>query len=343
MIFRPLYENEKAKYNSVVHHPLQSWEWGEFRRSIGVEVERLGVFVGEKLQHGIQVTFHQVPKLGWQIGYFPRGYMPDSDQLSILKQIGKKHGAIFIKLEPNVVQSLSRVSAHDKISNYLLENGCKFGRPLFTKYTFRLDLTNSEEKILKGMKSKTRYNLRLAQKKGVRVVENTTLEGMENYITILGETTKRQGFYAHTPDYFRKMWQSLGKSGILRIFQAEYQDQVLASWIVFVFGESLYYPYGASRSIHREVMASNLMMWELIKFGKSKQLKIFDMWGALGPDADKSNKWFGFHKFKEGYGGDLSEFVGTFDLVLNPPLYSIFKIGESLRWKLLRLKAKLRR
>ena len=88
-------------------------------------------------------------------------------------------------------------------------------------------------------------------------------------------------------------------------------------------------------------MASNLLMWEMIQFGKNSGCTLFDLWGSLGPEPDKSNPWYGFHRFKKGYGGDLVEFVGTYDLVLDDPLYSLFTIADKVRWKLLRLRTKL--
>jgi len=342
MLVRKITREEKNIYNSVVDHPLQSWEWGEFRKTTGVKIERIGFFERGKLHKAFQATFHNVPFFNKPAAYFPKGFMPDDDQISALKQIAKKHNALFIKMEPNVAQKVGIPSAHNKITKFLLKNDCVPGRPLFTKYTFQLDLTQTEEKLFSKLESKTRYNTRLAYKKGVRIYENSSKEGIEQYIDILKETTGRQGFYAHTPDYFRKMWKALSNSGMMRIFNAVYQDQVLVSWIMFIFNNKLYYPYGSSRSIHRNVMASNLMMWEMIKFGQKQGCTKFDMWGSLGPDPDKKNKWYGFHRFKKGYGGNLMEFLGTYDLVTNQPMYQLFQIADNLRWKWLRLKTKLR-
>lgn len=341
MLFRPLREDERELYNSVVQHPLQSWEWGEFRKKTGLIVERIGIFDNKKLISALQVTFHPVPVLGRNVGYFPKGYMPDDDQLAILKQLAKKHSALFIKLEPNIAQKVAAPSGHKHIHDFLLSNGSVPGKPLFTKYTFQLDLTESEEKLFENLSSKTRYNVNVAYKKGVKIFENTTEAGLEEYLAILQETTKRQGFYAHDAEYFRKQWQTLGQTGMMRIFTAVYEEKVLVSWIMFLFNGVLYYPYGASRSKHRDVMASNLLMWEMIKFGKSQGCHTFDMWGALGPEPNEKDPWFGFHRFKKGYGGELMEFLGTYDLVIDPPMYKIFTIGESLRWKLLRLRMKL--
>ncbi len=343
MLLRPLRDEERAQYNAVVNHPLQSWEWGEFRQRTGLEVARIGFFDQGKLQKGLQVSFHPIPVFGQAAGYCPKGFMPDEEQLAALKQLGQQHNALFIKLEPNVAQKVGVPSGHSEIYDFLVAHDCQPGRPLFTKFTFQLDLTSDVEKLFAQLNNKTRYNVNLAHKKGVQIVENSSPEGMEQHLEILQETTNRQGFYAHSPDYFRTMWQTLGQSGMLRIFEAHYEGQVLVSWIIFIFNGVLYYPYGASRSANRDVMASNLMMWEMIQFGKSLGCTLFDMWGSLGPEPDEKDPWFGFHRFKKGYGGELVEFIGTYDLVLNHPMYQIFRVVEDWRWKLLRLKARLRR
>lgn len=343
MLLRPLRDEERDLYNSVVNHPLQSWEWGEFRRKTGLEIERVGFFDNGKLQKALQVTFHPIPVIGGTAGYLPKGFQPDDEQLAALTQLGKKHGALFIKMEPNVPELAENKPQFADLTSFLTSHNAAPGRPLFTKYTFQLDLTPSEEQLFSQLSSKTRYNVNLAHKKGVTIVENTTEQGLEEHLKIQAETTARQGFFAHTPDYFRTMWQTLGSSGMMRIFEAHYEGQVLVSWIMFIFNGVLYYPYGASRSAHRDVMASNLMMWEMIVFGKQQGCTSFDMWGSLGPEPNENDPWFGFHRFKKGYGGALMEFLGTFDLVLDHPKYQLFRIAENWRWKLLRIKARLKR
>lgn len=343
MILRPILENEKEIFNAVVDHPLQSWQWGEFKQKEGVTVERIGFFDGNRLKKGLQVFFHKIPHTSYTMGYFPKGPMPDEDQLAALKQLAKQNNAVAIKLEPNVCHPVDADSGHEEIKKLLLSHGCREGKPLFTRYTFVLSLEPSLDALANQLKSKTRYNIHLAEKKGVTIVENSTDEGLKTHLEILAETTKRQGFFAHSPKYFQDMWELFKGSGMMRIFEARYQDMVLTSWIMFVHHNMLYYPYGASRSQHREVMASNLMMWEMIVFGKTLKLDSFDMWGALGPDPDPSDPWFGFHRFKQGYGGTLCEFLGTYDLVTNPTMYSMYTFADTLRWKYLRAKTRLRR
>lgn len=343
MLIRPIGEEEKRRYNQVVRHPLQSWEWGDFRKKTGLAVERIGFFQAGKLEKALQVTFHPIPYIGKTAGYFPKGDMPDAEQLAALSQIAKKNNALFIKMEPNIAQKVGNTSAHISIDSFLKDNGAVPGRPLFTKYTFQLDLTPPEDELYAKLKSKTRYNVNLAFKKGVRIVEDSSAEGMNMYLDVLKETTNRQGFYAHSPSYFQQMWDSLGSSGMIKIFHAVFENTILTSWVMFVFNDVLYYPYGASRNENRNLMASNLMMWEMIKYGKAIGCRSFDMWGSLGPEPNEKDPWFGFHKFKEGYGGDLVEFLGTYDLVYDPNLYKLFTLAENWRWKILRLKAKLQK
>ncbi len=341
MLLREIKPEEKDSYNSVVSHPMQSWEWGEFKKEAGTKVERWGFFENGKLKKALQVTFHKLPYINYQAGYFPKGYMPDKEQLAALKQLGEKNNAIFIKLEPDVAAKADSASGHKLVHDFLTTNDCVPGRHLFGKYTFEIDLNQTEEELFAKLSSKTRYNVRLAYKKGVRILENTSEEGMETFIQILEETSKRDGFYIHTPDYFRKMWQAMKDSGMMHIFHATYENTVIVAWIIFEFNGDLYYPYGSSRSVYKDVMASNLMMWEMIRYGQQQKCKKFDLWGSLGPDPNPKDPWYGFHRFKKGYGGDLMEFLGTYDYVLNKPIYQLFTFVDNLRWKFLRIKTKI--
>jgi len=352
MSFREIELSEKAVYNQSVSHPLQSWEWGEFRKKTGVTVIRRGKFEGKKLIDAFQLTIHPLPKLPFTIGYIPKGNLPTAEMLAELETIGKKYKCIFIKLEPNVEKHVGadlcvRPEARSKeqelkIGKYALPQS---PHPLFTKYTFELDLTKSEDELMQQMNQKTRYNVKLAQRRGVEVQEDTSEKAFKEYLRLTFETTKRQGFFAHDEGYHRLMWEIIGRTHrsaptelTAHLLTAKYQTKVLVTWIVFLFNNVLYYPYGASSNEHRELMASNLMMWEAIKWGKAHGAKRFDLWGSLGPNPDSNDPWYGFHRFKEGYNPRLVEFVGSYDLVLNPILYRLYTIMHHVRWLLLRLK-----
>jgi len=202
MLIRSVKDEEQTLFNQIIDHPLQSWGWGEFRKKTGVAVERLGFYENGTLSKGLQITFHPIPLMGKTAGYLPKGFIPDEDQLAALKTLGKQHNSLFIKLEPNVASPVQTAQAtHQKLHQFLLDHGCQPGKPLFTRYTFELDLTPDEETLFAGLNSKTRYNTKLAQKKGVQIFENSSQEGLDIYLKILGKTTSRQGFYAHKPDY----------------------------------------------------------------------------------------------------------------------------------------------
>jgi lipid II:glycine glycyltransferase (peptidoglycan interpeptide bridge formation enzyme) len=338
MTIRPIPPEEKKAYNEVVSHPLQTYEWGEFREKTGLKVIRRGVYEGEKLVAGFSLTIHKIPKTSWTIGYLPKGDFPNDALIGELKKIGKEEKCIFIQLEPNIIAGKNEKTMAD----FGLKSAA---HPLFTKYTFVLDLTKSEEEILKNMHSKTRYNIRVAQRHDVQIVEDNSRTAFESYWQLSEETTNRQKFFAHSKLYHTLQWDLLNVSKKRKdnaltshLFLAKYNDKVLTAWLLFVFKDTLYYPYGASSTQHREVMASNLMMWEVIKFGKNKGLKQFDMWGALGPNPDTKDPWYGFHSFKEKYSPAAVEFIGSYDLVINPMLYEGFKVANKLRWLLLRLK-----
>ena len=160
---------------------------------------------------------------------------------------------------------------------------------------------------------------------------------MEDYIRLMEETTKRQGFYNHNGEYFRRMFKIFPKD-TLRIFEAVYQDEVLTAWILFKFNGKLYYPYGASGNNHRELMPNNLIMWEAIKYGKELNCSVFDLWGCLGPNPNTADSWYGFHKFKAGYNPQLVEYIGTFDFVYKPLMYKLFNLADKIRWVILKNK-----
>ena len=239
-------------------------------------------------------------------------------------------------LEPNVLMK-EGVREMGQLSRLFDLRG---GRSLFTKWSFWLDLTKSEEELLRGMKSRTRYNVKYAERKGVTVVEDNSTEAFEEYWKLSQETMERQGFYAHTKRYHELMFETLRKGGLAHLFRAVYEDKTLTTWIVFVLNGVLYYPYGASTRERSNVFPSDAMMWRVIQFGKEKNCKLFDMWGSPGPDPKPSDPWAGFHRFKMGYGAELVEFVGTYGLVVAPLLYPLYRLGNDLRWIYLKLRKK---
>nr|MBP9691097.1 peptidoglycan bridge formation glycyltransferase FemA/FemB family protein [Candidatus Woesebacteria bacterium] len=131
------------------------------------------------------------------------------------------------------------------------------------------------------------------------------------------------------------IWNHL-KDGVAHILIASYEDEPLAAYELFYFNNVLYYPYGGSSDKNRNLMASNLLMWEAIRFGKKLGATQFDMWGSMPPDYDRSSEWAGFTRFKEGYGTDFVEFIGSYDLVIEPVIYPLYNLIYKVRDTLLR-------
>jgi len=313
-------------------HPLQTKAWGNFRKAWGNTVQQFSFGI---------ITIHKIPFTNFKIGIFEKGPLPTKELLEELKRFGRQENIIFIKLEPNVTETRTPKLEWEKTLK-LLQQYCVKGRRLFTPETFWIDLTKSEEDLLKSFSSKTRYNIRVAQKRGVEVVEDNSDKAFEKYLELTFATAKRQGFFAHTPKYHRLMWKHLHQDlveakqqPIAHLLCAKYKGQILTTWIVFTWKDFLYYPYGASSDIHREVMANNLMMWEAIRFGKKIDCSTFDLWGR--------EEGKGFTRFKEGYNPEVVKFIGTWDLIINKPIYKIYRLAENIRWFLLRLRPKISR
>ncbi len=338
MDLRVLTDQDKSKFNNLVTHVTQSWEWGEFRQKLGLKVKRYGLFKDGKLLKAFQITFHTVPFLDKNVGYLPKGPFPDADLAQALTQIAQDENCISIKIEPHLL--LTR-----QPDNQLLDNRFTAAKAMFTTHNFIIDLTLSEPELLTRMSSKTRYNIKIAQKHGVKVEERFDDAAFKIYLKLYFATTKRQGYHGHNEHYHHLVWHELKTYHMARLLIAYYQppdtsNQIpLSAWLLLNFKDTLYYPYGGSSTEHREVMANNLVAWSAIKLGKKLGLKRFDLWGALGPNPAPKDPFLGFHRFKSGYGGELVEYLGSFDLVINKPLYILFnQINNFMFLKVLLLK-----
>ena len=345
MVCRVLYGEEKKEYDRVVDHPVQTWMWGDFQASQGHRVYRIGKFEKEKLVSGFTISFHLIPRTGWSVGTVLRSKNIDETTIEQVKKIALEQKALFVKFEPETIRKIylpggntEEVGGEPGIPGLLVSP-----KSAFYPHTFLVDLTKSESEMLEAMHPKTRYNIKIANRYGVRVEEKTNDEGFEIYLKLLFETTKRQGFYLHSQDYHRQLWQRLKATDMPHILIAYYQDKAVAAFMLLGWKKRWYYPYGASVDESRQVMAPNLLMWEAMKLGKKLGYEDFDMWGCLGPGAKEGEVGFGFHRFKQGYGGKLVEYIGSYDLVVDHRWYSIYNLADKYRWRFLRAKANFSR
>jgi len=313
----------RLEQNELALHPMQTWEWGEARKQMGVKVEKMS-----EDSAIFQFTIHPIPYSPYSVGYLPRSVKPTESVLKKLFEFGKDKNLILIKLEPYIpFDSDFRLSTLD----FQL---VKSPHPLFPEWTQTLDLTPTEDDLLKNMKSKTRYNIKLAEKKGVVIKEMSTDEGYLLFENLYFETCKRQKYHGHTRAYHKAMWNSL-QGTQTHILIAFLEKTPLAAYELLYFKKGFYYLYGGSSLLHKNVMAPNLLMWEAIKLGKHLGAETFDMWGSLPPSYSDSHPWAGFTRFKEGYGTKYAHLSASYDLIINPTLYNIYNAIYAIREKLL--------
>lgn len=331
MIVREFSPEEKNLYNDFVadsptSHVIQSWQWGDFRAGIGTPVLRFGVFEDAKLLATAQLTLHRIPRTGYHVGYLPKGPVVSGDPVLVLptlvegvRKIVDKYDLVFVKVEPNVLAS-------SKDWEMALTNSGfkKSAKRIFTEWNFLLDLTQPEEEILKRMQGKWRYNIRLAERKGVTVTEEDSGDALEAFLALHRETAKRQKFLLHEDNYYREVWRRLHPQGMAKLLLAHQGGKVLAAWLVLIFGKKIYYPYGASSSTGREVMPVHALAWKTVQLGKALGCETFDMWGAADPEEGEKSFIWGSHTFKQGFGPELVHYLGTYDLVFNQKWYRIF-------------------
>lgn len=296
-------------------HICQSDEWAQFKKAYGNKAVKAG---------GVWFFLSPIPFTKKFAGYCPKGDLENINWQELYKA-AKEENCVFVKVDPCNIYPLKPKT---KLS-------LKKSKAIFSQETIILDISQSEEKILEKMEQKTRYNTRLAQKSGLQVVEASTKEDLQLFINIQQNTAKRQGFFVHPARYFEILWDSFYKEGIFKILIAKLEDTPVAAWGLFIYGDTIYYPYGGSYSNqYSKYKPSNLLVWETIKLGKAAGCNKFDMWGVT---TNQQSSWWGFSKFKLGFGGEVVKFADTVDLVIGPLWYKIFLVVDRLRWFMLRL------
>ncbi len=202
--------------------------------------------------------------------------------------------------------------------------------------TVIVDLSPPLEGILSGMKSKTRYNVRLAQRKGVEVYQG----GMDD-LPLLYEmyraTSSRDQFVIRPFSYYEDAWGSFLRAGLAQLLLARYEGEVLAGLVLFHFGDKAWYMYGASTDRHRQLMPNHLLQWEAMRWAKARGCASYDMWGA--PEVlDEGDPMWGVFRFKEGFGGEFTSYLGSFDFPVSRPLYWLYTVAmprllDLMRWR----------
>lgn len=352
--YREIDSAERERYNAFVSfapkgHILQSYEWGEVKAPTGWEPIRLVVEEGDSIVAAISILKRRLPGVRYSIFYAPRGPVGDIRDRRVMsflfratREVARRHRAIFLKIDPDVPvedEEFGRLLLEEGFRSAKGEEGFEGVQP---RFVFRMDITPTLEELFNNLGSKTRYNLRLAQKKGVVLKDPVTREDLPVFYQVLLETAQRDRFLIRNYSYFETMWDCLVERGLGRIFLAEYQGKIIAGTLALFFGNKVWYLYGASSNSYRNVMPNYLLQWAMISWAKENNCTLYDFRGVPG-NLEEDNPLYGLYRFKKGFGGVYTEFIGEFDLVYNPALYWLWNWAEPLYRQAVRKMINLRK
>jgi lipid II:glycine glycyltransferase (peptidoglycan interpeptide bridge formation enzyme) len=323
-------------------HLLQSWQWGQLKAAFGWQAVRVGVEDEGCLVAGAQVLFRPLlpffPYLS--IAYVPKGPILDFDHqelsetlFSAIHRLARQKRAILLKIEPELPHSPAIVG---QLQTCGFRSSQQTIQP---RSTIHIDLRADPDEILASMKSKTRYNVRLARRKGVLVREGTA-DDLPLFYRLIELTARRGGFAIHNWDYYETAYRLFVPSGLARLFLATYHDKVIAGLMAFAFGQRAWYMYGASSDKERNRMPNYLLQWQAIRWAREQGCLTYDLWGIPDEVGKEPGKYkstvtdcqgglWGVYRFKQGFGGHVVRYVGAHDYVYRPALAWLYNKAVS--------------
>ena len=287
------------------------------------------------IRGSLAVMTRKVPGIGRTLMYGCRGPVCDLDDRETFSQLldgaralAKKYKSYVIKIDPDVPSSNTAFSSMLQSFGFRAKEGGKNFEAIQPRYVFRLNVEGkTEEELLANFHQKWRYNIRLAERKGV-TVRICGKEMVPAFSDLMLTTGVRDGFVTRKPEYFAAMLDNLGEHA--RLYMAfDPNDTPIAGTLAIHYGDKVWYLYGASSNEHRNLMPNYLLQWRMIQWAVETNCRIYDFRGVSG-DVSEDNPLYGLFRFKQGFGGDFTEFVGEMDLVLSPVIYWAVEHGTSV-------------
>jgi peptidoglycan pentaglycine glycine transferase (the first glycine) len=319
---------------------LQSWEWGQFKERYGWKADYLSWKNDRGEVVAAALLLKRTVLSRFSILYCPRGpilaWSNEELRSTILSELQKhaaSEGTIFIKIDPDIVLGSVQPDPSHATWNHLGEqiasNMKQLGwRPSDEQIQFRnsmyLDLKPSIDELLNGMKPKTRYNIRLAKRRGV-IVRRGGYQDLDLLYRMYAVTSLRDGFTIRDQAYYQDAWGTFMKSGMAQPFLAEVDGEPVGGIIIFHYGKMAIYMYGMSLEVHREKMPNHILQWEAIKWAKEMGYAIYDFWGAPDTFTEEDPMW-GVYRFKSGFGAEVVRTLGAWDHVQRPVLYKTYSV-----------------
>lgn len=343
-----LNEDRHAEFNDFMAthakgHILQGWEWGEVKRPTGWQPLRVAVERDGKIVAAASILARRLPARLGCIFYSPRGPVVDMNDTEAwqalqkkVAELAKQKRAVFWKCDPDVKDD------NELWHKALADAGFKPTKQgegfegIQPRYVFRLDISPTEEELLAACHQKTRYNIRLAGKKGVVIKENCPKEDLRPFYEILQTTAARDNFLIRPYSYFEGFYDHLVPAGQAELFMAYLDDKPISGTLAFIMGDKAWYIYGASSNEHRNVMPNYLIQWTMIEWAKRHGCTMYDFRGVPG-DVGEDHPLYGLVKFKRGFGGEYVKFIGEYDLVYNKFKYFLYTNVVPVYQKLVRV------
>jgi len=308
-------------------HVLQTRAWGEFKRRWGWRPHYL-VSESENQQVAVLVLGRAAVGLG-RLWYVPKGpgICRPEDLCAVVRHPGALDGGFVVKIDPEIEHTADtsawRRSGWIK-APFEVQNSTA---------TILVDLARDEDALLASFKPKCRYNIRLAARKGVRVrrveVDDRSVDAMYRLMQV---TQTRGGFMLRPKRYFEGYWRLQHASGQGEFFFALLGDEVLAACFVSRLGSKAWYKDGGSSRSHHEFMAPYLLQWEVMRWLRQRDVRVYDLVAVPRPaDLTEGHPFYGLYRFKSGFNDHITEFVGTWDLPLDPRRYHLWnRAGERI-------------
>lgn len=325
----------------------QSLEWakvkGSWKNEVILAEDENGDIIGS-----LSVLIRKIPIFG-TIMYSSRGPVCDIHDIAIMKQLtdgakelAKKYKAIVLRIEPDIESSDELFRSVVTNLGYKIKDDAKnFREEIQPRYVFRLDIKDkTEDEVFANFHQKTRYNIRLATKKGV-VVKEGTREDLKEFHKIMVETGSRDGFIIRSLDYFEKMYDSLAPKH-MKLLMAYHDNKPISGVIPIMYGNKTWYLYGASSNNYRNLMPNYLLQWEMIKMAIQNGSDIYDLRGVSGV-VDESHPQYGLYRFKKGFGAEFTEFIGEVYIPFKSIRYNLYKVAEKTFRQLRGMKTKFKK
>ena len=312
---------------------LQSYEWGELKARGGWSPIRLAVTDGGKMVAGMSLLARELPLPRKTILYAPRGpllrhWKPDllHELVAAAREVARERGAILLKVDPALTEPhIAEMLRAEKFVPAGGKDGFGGTQP---RCVMTLDLRPSEEELQADFKPKWRYNIRLADRKGVTVQTNCTKADLQTFYNLLKVTAERDGFLVRSYEYFEAMWNLLVPNKMGKLFLTHVDGEAISGAFCTLFGPVCCYTYGASANVHREKMPNHLMQWTMIRWARDHGFQLYDFRGVSPRHVDpEHDRLAGLNQFKAGFGAEFVEYVGEFDLPLSPVLYPLWVKG----------------